>query len=244
MFIFELRKRQAPYIKTLAVIQLLFMRIFTILLLFATFLNFTTDRFEGGYLNNEKKEGYYFWTDTKEFIWFKRENDIFKLGRGNFEWTSDSITLHFGQARKQFDIAESSEPIEMDGTSVKVTFTDQAGKPIEGLEITLKKSGIKATTNENGVAILDTKDVTTNKDLIGFRIENYRTYETAVYLKHQKYQFLIVADRGREYRENQIERLRIGIREKGIILSNNQSNTFLQRVTKYRFMNFYHGLKK
>jgi hypothetical protein len=221
------------------------MRVFTILLLFAIFLNFTTHDFEGGYLSEkENKEGYYFWTDTKEFSWFKFQNNFKEFGRGTFEQTSDSITLNFGPARKQFDIKEGKEFVERGNESVEIAFTDADGKPIEGLEIKLEKLGLRAITDKNGVATLDTKGTKIDKDEIDFRTEKYRTYQQTVYLKRQRYNFIVVADKGRKYKENQTEKLKFAIKGKEIEISHGKNKNYFKPVTRNRFMDLYHGFKK
>jgi len=221
------------------------MRAFVILLLLTTFLNFTRNDFEGGYLSDgENKEGYYFWTDTKEFSWFKFQNGTKQFGRGTFEQTSDSITLNFGPARKQFDVTENKEFVDRGSESIEIVFSDVDGKPLEGLVVTLEKLGSIAITNKNGVATLETKFAQNDKDEIDFRIGDYRTYQQTIYLKCERYRFSVVADKERQYKENQTEKLRLVAKGKQIEISDGKSSRYFRRVTRNRFMDLYHGFKK
>lgn len=222
------------------------MRVLTIVLWLAIFLNFTIgDDFEGGYFSeNENKEGYYFWADTKEFSWFKFQNGTRELGQGIFEQTSDSITLKFGPARKQFDVVESYEVVARGNELVEIVFTDADGKPIEGLNIKLEKLGITTTTNKNGEAILETKSARMDTDEIDFRIDGYRTYQQTMPLNRFRYRFTVVADKGRKYKENQVEKLKFEVKRKEIELIDGIRSKYFKRVTRNRFMDLYHGFKE
>ncbi len=222
------------------------MKLFTILLFFVTLSSFTDDAKDEYFLcETENKEGYYLWRgDTLGFTWFKFHSDVKEFGQGTFEQTSDSIILTFGPARKQFDTEESSNPVARGNESVEIVFTNVTGEPIEGLEVKLEKSGLKAMTDASGVAQLHTRAVENNKDEIGFRFENYRTYHQSIDLKRRHYNFRVVADKGRKYKENQFEKLKFTIKGSGFEINDGENKKYFRRVTRNRFLDLYHGFKK
>lgn len=217
-------------------------------LLLGVFSSFSTADIAGGYVGKNQqgyKEGYYFWNDTKEFSWFRYGEKTMELGRGNYALVRDSIVLDFGPARKQFDVDYSAImifPGVKGGESITMTFTNNLNEPLEGLEIKLKKSGMKAVTGKDGKAFLDMSNTNVKKDEVTIQIEGYRTVHPTLDLKGWINEIHVVADLGRTYKENQTVKLLYKPTKKGIEFSDNHTlATFLKSVSRDKFMDLYHG---
>jgi hypothetical protein len=216
------------------------MKLLAGLFLLVIFLSSTPNRLRGGFINeSEGKEGYYFW--EKYFSWFRIKNGTIEYGNGSFKLVGDSITLEFGPARKQFDIAESIERSTARGQeAIKVSFTTEQKEPIEGLEVKLNRSGMKSVTNSNGIAVLNTGNSRINNDRLDIQFGNYRTYWKSVSLKRHTYDLKIIDDKRIKYKENQTHKFKFRVAGNKLEIVDNEVRIDFRRVTRWHYMNLYH----
>ena len=221
------------------------MKLFTIFLFLCISPNFSPPELSGAYISkNGPKQGYYFWDNTKEFIWFKSNNKALEIGRGTYKLMDDSIFLEFGTARKQFEVEEHSRAVSHGSESIVVTTVNEEGEPVSGLEIKLEKSDIKGVTSKEGIAILDTQNSRNKKDEVDFRIEGYRTYQKTLVLKRTRYEFKVKFDQGKIYKEHQTIAFRLKTNSNTVEFLDGKDVVSFERTTRNRYMDLYHGVKK
>jgi hypothetical protein len=197
----------------------------------------------GGYVYDEKsnviKEGYYFWQDGT-FIWFKFLGSTEEYGRGTFIVDQDSIKLHFGKAKRHFDL-KSNESFK-NGTKkcvIEIGAITSSGTPISGLKSTLLKSDVTTTTDLIGHAKIELNEPM-QKDEIQFAKDGYGTIEIMALLRGRSNYYVVTIDNSIKYREDKTVRLNLFNLRNSIKLSSDIETNEFRKISKRKYLRAYY----